>query len=772
MKNKLKRLLAVIIASAFLLPNGNFYSFAAETEQSQESQDNTEQGQQQEDWSMSVKIGAGLSVNENEETIDLNKDSKSHTYNLDLDNKNKKLKSITIKFEDETKEDIAGIELNSSKLTDSNNILTATLEKFPAIDEQFKLTITANDAIAAGKKYNISITAETEPKEQYYVSIEKGTWDKATSSFGSDTDISNNGKYYENSTITFSVKPDEGYSLVSFKLSYGADKKTQTITSSVTKFEDWNITWSSTGETKVVGKLNGDIVLSEIVTEEIPKQYTVKIKSDTGVTVSSPSSSSITVTEGQSVFVRASAKTGYLFNDCLIQSGKSYGSWVKGQNFLTLGNTRIEVTDEGDRISFTIPDIYEDITVNINSTFDEDNIPIQINEGSRIDIYTESSDTVSSGSDAMFYISTTSDDYVVNKITLKVGSESKTVDADNGEIIVGNKNYRIDDMGGGVYALIVDNITEPITVSATSASTSSSTSKPSISISASSNVKITKSTNSYYVNSGDSVYFYFTPYTNYQISEITLTVGNLSKTVSSNRTSVTVGNNTYTMSRSSSGVVTLYVTNITQNVKVSAASYFTRDDVTATTSISINKNSRNPFITGYSDGTFRPKDNMTKAEAVSMLYKVSNISNISYENVFSDVPNTMWCASQINTFANAGIIDKTNYFYPNNYITRAEMTELIYRLAGSPQVTSSNVYFLDISNTQSNSAIRYCASQGWINGYPDNTFRPYNYMTRDEVVTMMCRVLNRTYGNMSQRFSDVSPSYWAYSYIQMACSYI
>ncbi|HIV61477.1 MAG TPA: S-layer homology domain-containing protein, partial [Candidatus Butyricicoccus avistercoris] len=118
------------------------------------------------------------------------------------------------------------------------------------------------------------------------------------------------------------------------------------------------------------------------------------------------------------------------------------------------------------------------------------------------------------------------------------------------------------------------------------------------------------------------------------------------------------------------------------------------------------------------------------------------------------------------------IIDHTTYFYPNNYITRAEMAELIYRLMGSPEVTTSNVYFLDISNTQNNSAIRYCASQGWINGYPDNTFKPYNYMTRDEVVTMMCRVLNRKYGNMSQKFSDVKPSYWAYSYIQMASSYV
>ena len=771
MRNKLKRLVAIIMTAVFLLPSGTWYAGA-------------------EDERKGVEIGfefpssyASMTDSEAPKFLSIGGVT-TYTYPLEInpDYKGRKIDRITISCADDNIDEYVGdIELDADKniLTGSNSILNAKLDKFPETTEKINLTITLNKS-EYKYLFTPTITVDTVPRTEYVPNVERKETDKFTATFGGDS--SSKDKYYENDNVNFTLTPVEEYRLVSFKMTYivpdGATTststtKTTTINSSTT-WEGWTISWNPEGNTTINGKIKGHITISDVVTEKIPNTFTVRVTGDSGITIDNPSSGYVTVTEGQntSVYVRATAKSGYLFSDCTIQSGRSYGSWVKGQTFLTLGNTRIEVTDNGNSVNFTIPDIYEDTTVTFNSTFDHDNIPIEISEGSRIDIYTDSPDTVSSGSNAIFYISTTSDNYAVNKITLRVGNSQNTVSADNGEIIVANKNYRIDDMGGGVYALIVEDITEPIRVSATSVSTSSNVSRPSLSISASSNVKITKSTSNYYINSGDNVYFYFTPYTNYQISEITLTMGNITKSVSPSRTSITVGNNTYMLSRNAAGVVTLYLMNVTQNVRVSATAYFTKDNVTPTTAISLNKDTRSPFISGYSDGTFRPQSNMTKAEAVSMLYKMCDISNISYESIFADVPSDAWYASEVNTFASAGIIDRTTYFYPNNYITRAEMVELIYRLSGSPEVTTSQVYFLDISNTQSNNAIRYCASQGWISGYPDNTFRPYNYMSRDEVVTMMCRVLNRTYGNMSQKFSDVSPSYWAYPYIQMASSYV
>ena len=115
---------------------------------------------------------------------------------------------------------------------------------------------------------------------------------------------------------------------------------------------------------------------------------------------------------------------------------------------------------------------------------------------------------------------------------------------------------------------------------------------------------------------------------------------------------------------------------------------------------------------------------------------------------------------------------QTTYFYPDQYITRGELTEMLYRLSGSPSVGSSATRFSDVSGTSNSSAIRYATSAGWINGYPDGTFRPYAYIARSEVAAMMTRGLNRSSGGGGISYKDVPYTYWAYRYIQLASSYV
>ena len=287
-------------------------------------------------------------------------------------------------------------------------------------------------------------------------------------------------------------------------------------------------------------------------------------------------------------------------------------------------------------------------------------------------------------------------------------------------------------------------------------------------------MKITKSVSSSRIDAGDDVTFYFTPDTNYQIDEITVKMGSNSRTVGAEKTSIRVGSTTYQMSRNSKGVVSLYLTDIDENVTVSGRAYYSKDPVSPTNTIRLNTSSRNAFMNGYSDGTFRPENYMTRAEVVVMLYRMStvNVENSSSQSVYQDVPWGMWCAQEVNAFANAGIIDRTTYFYPDQYITRGEMTEMLYRLSGSPSVSSSAARFSDISGTSNSDAIRYAASAGWINGYSDGTFRPYAYIVRSEVATIMTRVLNRTTGGGGVYYKDVPYSYWAYRYIQLASSYV
>jgi hypothetical protein len=51
--------------------------------------------------------------------------------------------------------------------------------------------------------------------------------------------------------------------------------------------------------------------------------------------------------------------------------------------------------------------------------------------------------------------------------------------------------------------------------------------------------------------------------------------------------------------------------------------------------------------------------------------------------------------------------------------------------------------FNDISDHWAESDIKYAATVGWVNGYPDNTFKPDQPITRAELVTLVNRMLRR-----------------------------
>ena len=90
----------------------------------------------------------------------------------------------------------------------------------------------------------------------------------------------------------------------------------------------------------------------------------------------------------------------------------------------------------------------------------------------------------------------------------------------------------------------------------------------------------------------------------------------------------------------------------------------------------------NGVIDGYSDGTFKPQNSVTRAELCKLLVaalKLKNTGNATLQ--FSDVDSTMWFYDYVKTAVDNGIIigysDGT--FKPNNDVTYAEMFTMIIR---------------------------------------------------------------------------------------------
>lgn len=165
--------------------------------------------------------------------------------------------------------------------------------------------------------------------------------------------------------------------------------------------------------------------------------------------------------------------------------------------------------------------------------------------------------------------------------------------------------------------------------------------------------------------------------------------------------------------------------------------------------LALNTDDHFAYVNGYPDGTVKPTCDVTRAEVAAILYRVMDADCVkTYETTrcsFSDVVRGDWFNLYVATLENAGVIVDTRTngkFRPNEAITRAELAAMLAQFADIKSAANS---FNDVSARHwASDEIAVCAKMGWINGYPDGSFRPDATITRAEMMAMINRALDRT----------------------------
>lgn len=183
------------------------------------------------------------------------------------------------------------------------------------------------------------------------------------------------------------------------------------------------------------------------------------------------------------------------------------------------------------------------------------------------------------------------------------------------------------------------------------------------------------------------------------------------------------------------------------------------------------------YLAGYPGGTFGPDQNMTRAEAAQMFYNLLLEKDVEITVEFEDVPADAWYAKPVNTLASLGILSGVGNgrFDPERSITRAEFTVIAMKFANTSG-GGVNI-FSDVNEDDwFYSAVVDSTQYGWINGYPDGTFRPGATITRAEVTVivnhMLGRAADRPYVIAHEKelntFGDVNRGHWGYFHIAEA----
>lgn len=98
-------------------------------------------------------------------------------------------------------------------------------------------------------------------------------------------------------------------------------------------------------------------------------------------------------------------------------------------------------------------------------------------------------------------------------------------------------------------------------------------------------------------------------------------------------------------------------------------------------------------VSGYPDGTFKPNDNITRAEFGVWVYKLFGYQPSSKDSKFADV-NGHWAESIIDSLVEHGVIVNSEYgnnYGPDTKITRMEMIRMMVRAIEKQGETSGAV---------------------------------------------------------------------------------
>ena len=153
------------------------------------------------------------------------------------------------------------------------------------------------------------------------------------------------------------------------------------------------------------------------------------------------------------------------------------------------------------------------------------------------------------------------------------------------------------------------------------------------------------------------------------------------------------------------------------------------------------------WMIGTRDFYFEPNKPLTRAQAATLLVRVLELKGTG-NNLpkFTDVPNNHWAKSDIEIASTHGLMNgKGNQkFAPDEFLTREEMATLLSRLLKiAPEAKKDNP-FSDISSTQwSYPYIVSMAEEKIFEGFEDNTFRPKDKVTRAQMAALLDRIKDK-----------------------------
>lgn len=189
---------------------------------------------------------------------------------------------------------------------------------------------------------------------------------------------------------------------------------------------------------------------------------------------------------------------------------------------------------------------------------------------------------------------------------------------------------------------------------------------------------------------------------------------------------------------------------------------------TGNVSVSVSVNSANNTF------SFVVPANATSVTVTPSFVLITVVSTVPY----TDVSSTAWyytgveyCYNTVRGSARLmqGMNDANTVFSPSSGFTRAQVVQILWNMKGRPAPRNTYNRFSDISSIHyAYNAMLWAVQNGYTEGYPDGTFRPNQYVTRQEMAVFLWRAAGKPTGYNTLNLNNYNDGNQVYDWAQPA----
>ena len=177
--------------------------------------------------------------------------------------------------------------------------------------------------------------------------------------------------------------------------------------------------------------------------------------------------------------------------------------------------------------------------------------------------------------------------------------------------------------------------------------------------------------------------------------------------------------------------------------------YFVGNELTPFSAATINQ----PYLSGYPDGSFKPKNYMTRAELAAILSELMPLQS-NKDNIFIDLNDTHWAKQYLMKAVENGFLDPIteDEVSPEAYITKKMMAQVVYKYSEYNQL---EIMVDELTLVDTKDPIIYHAINSGAMRVFSNDFESERFLKREEVVRIINYMTCRKVEIAPQFFLDV-----------------